>query len=77
MMDKLLRSTIGQKVSNYGHFLTMIDIGIENPSPKSHWFQIKNLLQLLLNIPNRAITDMHFFFSGIPVRYLLRTGHRF
>lgn len=58
MMDKLLRSVIGQKVCNYGHFLTMIDIGIENPSPKSHWFQIKNLLQLLLNIPNRAITDI-------------------
>ena len=58
MMDKLLRSPISQKFVNFGHFLTMIDIGIENKSEKSQWFQIKHLLQLLLNIPYKTINDI-------------------
>ena len=61
MMDKCLRSEIGQKVVHFGYFLRMVDIGIKHPTSTSHWFQIKNLLQQFLNIPYRSIWQIEIY----------------
>ena len=61
MMDKLLRSRAGQRVVTFGYFQRMIDIGIRAPTATSHWFQIKNLLQLLLALPYRTILQIDIF----------------